>query len=130
METAAALMRIIGPVYLITGLSMVIYTKSWARLLKGFEEDHFGLVIAAWVGIVFGLLTINIYNVWDWSLGLIVTLTGWIMLAKGTFYFLAPGSFIKNLLRFKQNPLFLYVGAAVITVVGGALTAVAYLGLQ
>jgi hypothetical protein len=128
METAVALMRIIGPVYLITGLSMVIYTKNWSRLLKGFEENHFALVVAAWIGMVFGLLTLNIYNVWDWSLGLIVTLTGWIMLLKGAVYFLAPESFIKNLLRFKQNPLFLYIGAAVITVIGGALSAVAYLG--
>jgi len=117
---------IAGPVYLLMGLSLLIYAKQWQKLSGGWEKDHLALFTMMLMSTVLGLLVIHYYNVWEWNVWLLVTLTGWCLFLKGVVYLLAPGSVIKGLLSLGKNSVLLYLGGLVSLVVGAVLTYYVY----
>lgn len=126
MEKAIALAQIMGPAYLILGLSILLYVKPWHSLISKWQEDHLLLFPLKFVYIILGLILINVYNVWAWNVWVLVTLTGWALLVKGAFYFLLPGPVVKKCLEFKKNAQVLYVGGLVGIIVGAVLTYYSY----
>ena len=128
MQNALALAAIIGPYFLIVGLSLLLYTGQWKKVMDGFEKNHFIMLPMAIFAMIFGLVIINIYNIWEWNLYVVITLTGWLAFLKGAFYLLAPGSWIKASLKCKlvRSEGFLYFWGALAVVIGVLLTYNAY----
>lgn len=122
MENATALAAIMGPAYLVVGLSVLIYAGAWKTLISGWRKDHLSLYALMFVYLVLGLVVVRMYNVWEWNLWLLVTLTGWCMLVKSVIYFILPGSTTKGLLALGENTGLLYLGGLVATVIGAFLT--------
>jgi len=129
MQNALVLSAIIGPVYLIFGLSILIYVKQWKKIMAEFSKNHFQMLYGMMMAVIFGLVIITIYNVWEWNLYLIITLTGWSALIKGIFYFLAPSSWIKKVMGVKwmYSEASMYFWGAVATIVGILLSYNVYL---
>lgn len=119
MENALTLAAIMGPAYALLGLSLLAYPKVWKSLIEQLRDNHYQLLGIMLMDLVMGLIVINMYNVWAWNVWVIVTLSGWFMLAKAVFYFLAPGSWIKAVLHYKNTELIVLDG--VIAVVLGAV---------
>ena len=99
MENALMVAKIAGPIYLILGLSVLMYQQVWQKVVTQWQKDHFGLFAMMLMSMVLGLLVINLYNVWEWNVWLLITLTGWAMLVKGAAYFLLPGSVLKSIMN-------------------------------
>lgn len=76
---------------------------------------------------ILGVYLINAYNVWEWNLGLIVTVTGWWLAVESVFYFIVPGNPIKKCLTFCKQMGMVYLMGVVFAVVGGVLTYYSYL---
>lgn len=127
MDNAVSLAAIVGPTYLLIGLSLLFYGKSWQNLLEKYQKDHYKLFLDALLTFIFGLVMIRMYNVWEWNLWLLVTLTGWGLLFKGAFYFLAPGKWITAILKLKDQKWIIYLGALLSLVIGFALSYMVYL---
>ena len=91
------------------------------------RTERAGLLLLGGTAIV-GLVIINMYNVWEWNLYIVITLTGWLAFLKGGFYLLAPGSWIKRAMKCKlvRQEGFLYFWGVLITVLGVLLTYNAY----
>ena len=121
MDNAYLLAQVMGPVYLVMGLSLLLYVKPWQKLIKGWASDHIGLLPFMMMYLILGLIAVNMYNVWEWNVWLLVTLTGWGLLVKSVVYFLAPGDFFMAVLSKKSDTNFLYFGGLVATVIGAAL---------
>lgn len=117
---------VLGPFYVILGLSILLYAESWKKIMKKWEKDHLALFPLMTMIMVFGLIMVNMFNVWTADIWLIVTLIGWIWLIKGAAYFLLPGEFVKWKLEMGQNVTLLYLGGLVGLVLGGVLTYYAY----
>ena len=128
MEKTLILAAIIGPVYLVCGLSFLLYVKQWQKVYAEFEKNHFALLPNMFLALILGLIIITMYNVWAWDLYVIITITGWLALVKGVFYLLAPGSWIKGLLKCKcvRSEGWLYFWGLLMTVVGVLLSYNAY----
>lgn len=128
MQKEVVLAGIIGPIYLIYGLSVLIYAKQWRKVVASFEKDHFAFLPMAMICLIFGLILVNAYNIWDWNAFLIITLTGWALLAKGAFYFLAPGTWIKAIMRWKMltHVGYYYFSGAVVAALGATLVYCGY----
>lgn len=126
MENAVSLAAVMGPVYVVVGLSVLLYAKSWRALMDEWERNHYTLFPLMFIYIVLGLIAIRMYNVWEWNIWLIVTLVGWILFLKGVFYFIAPGSWIKATLKLKSTMALLYVGGVVAIILGGVLSYYVY----
>lgn len=125
-ETAKMLALYMGPVYLMLGLSVLLYAKAWKKLMDKWEKDHLLLFPLTFVMTILGLIVIHTYNVWAWNVGLLVTLIGWILFAKGVLYFLLPGSILKPMMKLGQNIGLLYLGGIVGVVIGVVLSYYAY----
>lgn len=126
MDSALAIAHVLSPLYLMLGLSILLYTKVWQRVIEKWEEDHLPLFTLMFFYAVFGLVIVNSYNVWAWNVWLLVTLTGWVMLVKSVFYFLLPGTLIKKCLNFKKKLWVLYVAGVLGVVLGLVLGYYAY----
>ena len=126
MEDALKIAAIAGPIYLIIGLSVLLYAKPWQKLIGGWQKDHFGLFPIAILQLVLGLIIIRTYNIWEWNPWLLVTIIGWALFLKGTIYLLAPGSLIKSMLKLKDNDVLLYVGGLFAAVIGVVLSYYSY----
>ena len=118
MDNAHLLGSIMGPAYLIFGLSFLMYGKEWTKLIKKWEEDHFSMVIGMMLSLILGLTIINMYNEWTKSIWLIITLTGWAGFVKGLVYFLAPGKWTKKIIKKFNNVTWLYAGGVVLCIFG------------
>lgn len=121
MENALTVAAIAGPGYLLVGLSMLFYAKAWQKLQNQWEKDHLQLFPQMFFTFIIGMIIVRMYNVWEWNVWLLVTLTGWSATLKGVIYFLLPGSTIKSLLSIGQNLNLIYLGGIVCTVVGAVL---------
>ncbi len=124
MEKALILAAIIGPFYLVFGLSILMYVKQWKKIYTEFQKNHFIMMGNMILSLVAGLIIINMHNVWEWNLFVVITVTGWAALLKAVFYFLAPSDWIKQTLKSKiiRKDSFLYFWGAVMTVLGLLLT--------
>ena len=128
MDKALILAAIIGPAYLVFGLSFLLYVKQWPKVFGEYEKNHFAMVPNMFLALVLGLIIVNMYNVWAWDLYVIITITGWLAILKGLFYFLAPGSWTKAVLKCPcyRSEGWLYFWGIVMTVVGVLLSYNAY----
>lgn len=126
METAMMLAKIMGPVYLLVGLSVLFYAKTWQNLMDSWKKDHFQLFSLMFVYAVLGLIVVQMYNVWEWNVWLLVTITGWAMLAKSVMYFLLPGKLLKDMMSMKKSEGMMYFGGVIAVAMGAALSYYSY----
>jgi hypothetical protein len=115
---AQAVAFVLAPMYLVLGLSVLLYAKQYQKLFAKWADGHFDLFTLMFSMMAGGLVVISLYNVWEWNVWLLVTLSGWGMFLKGLFYFLCPEKCIKNALKMGQNVNLLYFGGVVGLVVG------------
>ena len=128
MEKAHMLALVIGPFYLVLGLSLLLYADQWKKVITEFAKNHFLMIVNMFMALILGLIVINMYSVWDWSLNVVITITGWGAFIKGTFYFLAPSEWIKAVLKWKgsSSENAFYAWGSIMTVFGILLSYNAY----
>ena len=117
---------VLGPLYLVLGLSILLYAKQWQKIMKEWQKNHLALFPLMLVIGIFGTIIINLHNLWEWNVWLLVTLIGWIWALKAVGYFLLPGSVIKWKLGMAQNTGLIYLCGLVGLVIGAALTYYSY----
>lgn len=127
MENALLIAKVLGPMLLVMGLSMLLYLNQWVKVMNDFAKNHFTLLPMTVFGMVVGLLVINTYNVWAWDMYLIVTIAGWAAFLKGVFYLLAPGSWTVGMMKFVQNKNFLAVWGVIVAGLGAWLSYSVYM---
>ncbi len=127
MENAVAIAKVISPVYLILGLSIVMYSKSWQKIMDNWQKDHYSLIPLMILYPAFGAIIINMYNVWEWNVWLLVTLAGWTLLIKGAMYFLLPGATLKSMMKMGTSKSMLLMSGLIATAIGAALGYYSYL---
>jgi uncharacterized protein YjeT (DUF2065 family) len=127
-STTLFLAKVIGIYYLVMGISVILYTRQWQKVMADFEKNHFIALPLFFLSLIIGLLIVNVHNIWEWSLAVIITISGWAALLKGVFYMLAPECWIKGVLRCKciKSDGYFYFWGAVLTIVGVLLAYNAY----
>ncbi|MFH0821053.1 MAG: hypothetical protein V1908_04745 [Candidatus Peregrinibacteria bacterium] len=127
MENALPIAAIMGPIYLVFGLSVLFYVPSWLKITKNWADNHYVLLPWAFTSLVLGLTVTNLYNVWNWDVWLIVTVTGWLLLLKPVFYLLAPGDWTKKCVHHCATTNWMYFWSLVMIVAGAVLSYYVYL---
>ena len=121
MENAVAIAQVAAPMYLIMGLSVLLYAKPWGKLMDKWKKDHLSLFPLMFLYPILGVIVIRMHNVWEWNVWLIVTLIGWVMLIKGAMYFLLPGTVLKKMMDMKNSVGLMYFAGLVAVVIGAVL---------
>src|SRR3989338_3969166 len=126
MEKALLVASVMGPIYVLVGLSVLLYAGQWQKVIESWKKDHLQMMTLKLLMGILGLIIIQMYNVWEWNVWVLVTLTGWCMLAKSVLYFLLPGWFITGALDLAKNPTLIYAGGLVSTVACAVLSYYVY----
>lgn len=127
MENAMAIALVAGPVYLVGGLSLLMYTDTWKKVLAGWQKNHFLMLPLVFMDLVFGIIIVHMYNVWEWNIWLLITLTGWAMVLESIAYLLLPGTLLKAIITLKKSKGYLYAIGLFGVLAGGALSYFSYL---
>jgi len=127
MENAIAVAAVAGPAYLVLGLSLLVYSKSWQKLIAKWQKDHFSLIAIMIMTLILGLVVLRMYSAWETNVWILVTITGWAMVLKGAFYLLAPERWIKDWVAMAKSEGLIGLGGVVTIAIGAVLSYHVYL---
>src|SRR5262245_28025863 len=108
MQTSVFLARLIGPVLVLVGISMLIDPASYVSMAAEFMKSPALLYLGAALGLLGGMALILTHNLWvaDWRI--IITLLGWVTLVDSISWLLFPrkvAAFWSPLLEVSGFPL-------------------------
>ena len=121
MENAHMLAGILGPIYMIMGLALLLYAKSFVEMMKGYANNHYDLFSIMMFHLFLGMVIITMYSSWEMNVYIIVTISGWGALLKGALYMLLPGETTKGMMKSCANNGMMVFGGLVSLVAGGLL---------
>ena len=127
MDNTFFLGAIVGPYLLVIGLSMLLYAKVWVKIMKDMEKNHTAIVIGMALALLVGLTFIQMHNIWEWTIWVVITLFGWIAFLKGVFYFLAPGDWIKGMIKTFATTNWMYICGLVTGILGAWMSYLVYI---
>lgn len=127
MSDQMLLGAVIGPMFLVLGLSLLLYSKVWLKIAEEFAKNHLSMLTMMCFNLVFGLVVINMHNVWEWSPYVLITIAGWGAFLKAVFYFLVPGNQIKAVIKVLNCKCYYQVSGAIIGLLGAWLSYLVYL---
>ncbi|MEM7775204.1 MAG: hypothetical protein AAF732_06310 [Pseudomonadota bacterium] len=83
MDTSIFLAKLMGPILLVIGLTVLLNRPAIAAVAEEFIDNRAPLFLAGLLTLVAGLAIVNVHNVWvpDWPV--IITVFGWAAIAGG-----------------------------------------------
>lgn len=127
MSDQMFLTAVIGPMYLVLGLSLLFYASVWQKIVDEWGKNHLSMLTLMTFNLIFGLVVIAMHNVWNWSPYVIITITGWGAFLKAVVYFLVPGDQLKAMMRKLTCKCYFQVAGAIAAVVGAWLSYLVFL---
>ena len=118
---------VIGPMMLVLGLSLLLYSGVWKKIVDEWGKNHISMLTLMAFNLIFGLVVINMHNVWEWSPYVIITLTGWGAFLKAVTYFLIPGDQLKKMINLMNCKCYFQVAGAITALLGAWLSYLVYL---
>ena len=121
MQNSLFLARLLGPFFLLVGLSVLINRAAMHAVVDGIARNR-GLVFFGGV-ITFpaGLAIVLTHNVWVANWPLLITIVGWLAMVTGAVRLLAPQEAIKFGRRFYDQPNAAVFAAAIWIAIGAVL---------
>jgi len=95
MTGAAILAWIFGPYLLIQGIWMFAQKKNLMKICESIRKTPAAIYIAGWTSLLIGLTLINLFNVWEASLAIFMTLLGWAYVVRALIILFIPQVFLK-----------------------------------
>jgi len=127
MSDQMLLGAIVGPMYLVLGLSLLLYAGVWKKIADEWGKNHLPMMTMMAFNMIFGLVIINLHNVWEWSPYVIITVTGWGAFLKAVVYFLVPGDSLKKMLKMLNCNCYFQVSGGIVAILGAWLSYLVYL---
>ena len=75
---------------LILGISYSFQPDQWARVASDAIESPHRFLPVALILLILGLAIVFHHNVWEPGWGLVITITGWILVIKGALFLIVP----------------------------------------
>jgi hypothetical protein len=118
MDAALVLARFWGIILVVLSSSMLINAKSYARLVKTFQDESVRFLYF-FVVLLIGAVSVSFFfDQWAWNLRGVITLLGWGSLLKGSFGILLPGLSNRIIQRINLSPVVIYPTGVVFLLVG------------
>jgi hypothetical protein len=108
--------------FLVIGLSHAFQSRVWVDFfvwLRG--KGHVGVFLNGFLSLSFGAIVVSFHNVWT-GLPVILTVIGWMQVAKGLLSFVVPRWGMRSLERVSPERAGEFVAAGVVFLVLSALT--------
>jgi hypothetical protein len=81
---------VFGPYLVIVGLWMLLYSDNLLKVVNSVKNSPSCFYLWGTLNLLFGLTILNIYGRWTFELAFLVTLLGWVLLARGILSLFMP----------------------------------------
>ena len=126
MENSMFLARLLGPYCLIIGVSVFVNLKTYRKMAEDLAKSPALIYLGGVVALIFGLLIVQVHNLWvgDWRV--VITLVGWLGLIKGIWLIGFPNSMTKVLDFYRKNDSVWAFRLGLVMIIGLTLTFFGY----
>jgi len=113
MDISVVIAQVGGIFFIVTGVAMVANSKGVAGAIEE-SVAHKGVVFM-WglLALLVGAVIVVLNNAWTSGLPLLITILGWLALAKGAFIMLAPDAAASLYRKFGKSGLLVFCGVVV-----------------
>ena len=126
MDISIFLGKLIGIYLLIVGVLIFVRHKELYKMVNSFAEKSSLLYITGVFILLLGLSMVIGHNVWEFSWRVVITIIGWLTLAKGLMYMFLPASKIAKIAGIMKGPYWYMGGGALSILIGLYLVLKAY----
>jgi hypothetical protein len=130
MTNSTLISRLMGPILLFMGIGAAIgllgeFPEAYVSVLREINNQSATLILGMFA-LLAGLASVNTHNLWvsDWRV--IITILGWLAIARGALSLLFPNKMYgigEAILASRSGPM---IGAVIILVLGGILSWMGY----
>ena len=117
MDVSILLARLIGPLYLVAGIGLLLNRDHYREMLRSLPANSLLYYLSGFLALIFGLAILQFHNLWvaDWRV--ILTLLGWLGVAKGVLLLVLPQAAMRLTASLTHGSLLL--GSAVVALLLG-----------
>lgn len=126
MPTSIFIAKLLGPLVVVLSIALSLKPQMFRDIFKDFLASAALVYLAGFLGLLGGLALVLTHNVWvgDWRL--IITLLGWIAIARALITIFQPQWVVALASRVFENRRVLFVAAALNLVMGLVLSYFGY----
>lgn len=112
MLTSVFIARLLGPIFVVVGAALLCRAQMFRGILQEFIRSAALLYLAGFFGLLAGVALVLTHNVWDLDWRLIITLVGWITIARALISIFQPAWIVTVGTKILDNHG-IFIGAAV-----------------
>lgn len=127
MDISVLLAKVLGPYFLILGISMFINVARVKSVVEDLSDNTPLLFFSGSIALIFGTLIVVVNNIWSADWRIVVTLVGWIILVKGVMRVLFPQMVLNAARNVVQSNMAYYITTSVVTLIGLFLSYCGYM---
>jgi hypothetical protein len=126
MDASLLIARLVGPFFLVASLAMLVNRTVYQDLAEEFIESPALIWLTGMFALLAGLAIVNFHNLWvaDWRV--IITVLGWLWIAKGLARLTMPGLLQRWGENWTGRPAVLVASGVVAALVGLVLCVKGY----
>ncbi len=111
MDVSILLARLIGPLYLAAGIGLLLNRDHYREMLRSLPANSLLYYVSGFLALIFGVAILQFHNLWvtDWRV--VLTLLGWLGLAKGILLLVFPQVGLRLSAWFARSSMILVAGA-------------------
>ncbi|MDD4151670.1 MAG: hypothetical protein PHR68_03585 [Candidatus Gracilibacteria bacterium] len=109
---------LLGPLMLVLGISLVINTELYLKMIKDLLKEPIALFVSAMRGFVIGLIMIQNHNIWQMSWITIISVFGRIIFIKSIAILLRPTVFNNFAQKCKFSNKIIQVAGIIYALIG------------
>ncbi|GAB4234874.1 MAG: hypothetical protein Kow0032_18990 [Methyloligellaceae bacterium] len=121
MDSSILIARFIGPVMLLTGISLFVNGDRFSRIFTELSESPGLIFIAGILALVLGIALVTFHNIWVMDWRAFITVYGWLALIGGVVRILFPDVAIKLGRRIMGHAMTIRLLAGLNILIGGFL---------
>lgn len=126
-ETTLFLAQLIGPTMLAVGLGIFFSRYYYTKVYRHLENETLAVLMSGIAALVIGILMVRNHNEWDGFVATVVTLVGWLSIAKGLMLIIIPRTVDRIGDALSVRPSWFPVVGAIYAVIGAILSYAAYI---
>jgi hypothetical protein len=126
MQPAVFIARLLGPVFVVIGLSILLNEQIYAAIITEAVHSPTLIYFSGILSLPVGIAMLNVYRAWTADWRVIVTIFGWLFLIGGIVRILLPGATATLGNMIFSTSAAMPVIAVIILVLGGWLSFMSY----
>ncbi|MBN8963745.1 MAG: hypothetical protein J0H71_21700 [Rhizobiales bacterium] len=127
MQTSIFIARLIGPVMIVAGLSVLLNRQGFAAMAKDFLANRGLMFLGGLMVMLAGLAIVLTHNIWTADWRVIVTLFGWLLTFAGAIRILEPPFLYAGARAVLRRPAMATLAGAIWLALGAIFCLLGYL---